>query len=88
MLMCRDLAVIASDYLEGDLPLTQRLSVRTHLMMCRHCRSFIANLRNSIELMKGHSDQRLDDRYARRLDEEIERALASQSKDGSGPDQG
>ncbi|MCG8518641.1 MAG: zf-HC2 domain-containing protein [Pseudomonadales bacterium] len=78
MLMCRDLAVIASDYIEGDLPLTQRLSVRTHLMMCRHCRSFIANLRNSIELMKGHSDQRLDDHYARRLDEEIERALAAQ----------
>ncbi|MDX1756302.1 MAG: zf-HC2 domain-containing protein [Marinobacter sp.] len=82
MLMCRDLAIIASDYLEGELATADRLSVKMHLMMCRHCRSFIGNLRNSVELMRAHSSQSLDPAYAHRLDEEIARALAQQQPKG------
>lgn len=45
MLMCRDLAVIASDYIDGELPVFQKMSVKMHLLMCRDCRTFIGNLR-------------------------------------------
>ncbi|WP_328186435.1 zf-HC2 domain-containing protein [Marinobacter sp. OP 3.4] len=75
MLMCRDLARIASDYIDGKLGTTDTLSVKMHLLMCRHCRSFIGNLRESIQLMKGHSDYRMDEDYARRLDRAVEEAL-------------
>ncbi|WP_166268733.1 zf-HC2 domain-containing protein [Marinobacter caseinilyticus] len=86
MLMCRDLAIVASDYIDGNLGAVDNLSVRMHLLMCRHCRSFIGNLRSSIQLMRGHSDNVLDDRLARRLDREIDKALQSKSKGGPDKD--
>ena len=75
MLMCRDLAKIASDYIDGKLGATDNLSIKMHLLMCRHCRSFIGNLRESVRLMQGHSDQRLNEDYARRLDQAIAETL-------------
>lgn len=87
MLMCRDLARIASDYIDGELTTKEKLSVRIHLMMCRHCRSFIGNLRASIALMRGHSSMLVEESYINRLDEEIARALAmagTPSNDGDG----
>lgn len=80
MLMCRDLARIASEYIDGRLGPAEKLSIRMHLLMCRHCRSFIGNLRESIRLIQGHSDYRLDEDYARRLDEAIAQTLNSRGE--------
>ncbi len=42
---CKEVAgILASDGLDGA-PWTRRLSVRFHLMMCRHCRRYAAQLR-------------------------------------------
>lgn len=81
MLMCRELATIASDYLDGELGTADRLSVKVHLMMCRDCRSFIGQLRNSVTLMQAHSSQTPTPDYLRRLDDAIARALATQGRD-------
>jgi anti-sigma factor RsiW len=75
MLMCRDLARIGSNYIDGKLGATDTLSVKMHLLMCRHCRSFIGNLRESVHLMQGHSDYRMDEDYAQRLDSAVDEAL-------------
>ncbi|MFC4257488.1 zf-HC2 domain-containing protein [Marinobacter lacisalsi] len=75
MLMCRDLARIGSDYIDGELGAADTLSVKMHLLMCRHCRSFIGNLRESVRLMQGHSDYRIDEDYARHLDEAVAATL-------------
>lgn len=75
MLMCRDLVRISSDYIDGKLSTADKLSVKLHMLMCRDCRSFIGNLRESIQLMKGHSDYRLDEGFARRLDSAVDEAL-------------
>ncbi len=75
MLMCRDLARIASDYIDGKLGPTNAISVKMHLLMCRDCRSFIGNLRESVRLIQGHSDYRIDEDYARRLDNAVDEAL-------------
>lgn len=80
MLMCRDLASIGSDYIDGTLGTADTLSVKMHLLMCRHCRSFIGNLRESVRLMKGHSDYRIDEDYARRLDDAVDATL--KNRDG------
>ncbi len=77
MLMCRDLAEIASDYIDNELGTRQNLSVKMHLMMCKHCRSFIGNLRTSTELLKGYSSGRADDELMRRIDHNISEALAA-----------
>ena len=44
MLKCKEVAgILASDGLD-EAPWTRRLSVRFHLMMCRHCRRYAAQL--------------------------------------------
>jgi len=45
MLTCKALVAHSSDFLDGQLGLRQRLSVRAHLAMCRHCRLFIRQMR-------------------------------------------
>jgi anti-sigma factor RsiW len=46
MLSCRDLAhQHASAYLDGQLSWRTRTAVRLHLLLCQHCRRFIAQLR-------------------------------------------
>ncbi|WP_372994715.1 anti-sigma factor family protein [Marinobacter sp.] len=75
MLMCKDLAVIASDYIDGELPVLQNMSVRMHLMMCRHCRTFIGNLRASTNLLQAHSSGQPDEELIRKIDERVARAL-------------
>ncbi|AOY89303.1 transcriptional regulator [Marinobacter salinus] len=81
MLMCRDLAVVASDYIDGELAGLQNLSVKMHLMMCRDCRTFIGNLRASTELMKAHSSIRPDEEFMRRIDERVAEALKARKED-------
>jgi anti-sigma factor RsiW len=75
MLMCRDLAVIASDYIDGELPVLRNMSVKMHLMMCRDCRTFIGNLRASSDLLKAHSSGQADEELIRRIDERVAKAL-------------
>ncbi|MEA1080075.1 zf-HC2 domain-containing protein [Marinobacter qingdaonensis] len=77
MLMCRELAGIASDYIDGELNAGKNLSIKMHLMMCRHCRSFIGNLRASTELMRGHSSARVDDAVLDRINQRVTEALKS-----------
>ncbi|MDC0661088.1 zf-HC2 domain-containing protein [Marinobacter sp. SS21] len=84
MLMCRELATKASEYLDDRLGAGERLSIKMHLLMCRRCRAFVGQLRNSITLMEAHSSQRLAPAYAERLDHEIQRALANASGDNPG----
>ena len=46
MLSCRELAHHqASDYIDGQLGWRARLGVRYHLLICDHCRRFVAQMR-------------------------------------------
>ncbi len=84
MLMCRDLARMASDYIDGELTARQKMSVKMHLMMCVHCRTFIGNLRASTRLMESHSSVNPSAELIQQIDDRIAGALASRppSKDG------
>lgn len=75
MLMCRDLAEIASDYIDGELNRRQNLTVKMHLMMCKDCRTFIGNLRASSNLLSTCSSGRADEEFLRRIDERVAEAL-------------
>lgn len=80
MLMCRDLARIASDYIDDELGTAQKLSVKMHLMMCKDCRSFIGNLRASTDLIQAHSSGKPDPELVRRIDEQVAQALDAKRK--------
>ena len=75
MLMCRELAGIASDYIDGELSTGQNLSVKFHLMMCSDCRTFIGNLKMSTELMQAHSDNVPNEQFIREIDRRVNEAL-------------
>jgi len=75
MLMCKDLAGIASDYIDGELSTGQNLSVKFHLMMCSDCRTFIGNLRMSTKLMQAHSGSVPNEEFIREIDRRVHEAL-------------
>lgn len=86
MLMCRDLARIASDYIDGELGPMDTVSVKMHLLMCGHCRTFIGNLRNSVDLMKAHSSQHVDEELVRRIDKRVNESLNSRNSGNRDPE--
>jgi anti-sigma factor RsiW len=45
MWSCRQVTARATDYLEHDLSRWERLQFRLHLMMCRACDRYLAQLR-------------------------------------------
>ncbi len=45
MLNCRQVTEQASALIDGELSLAQRLQMRLHLAMCRHCSRFVNQLR-------------------------------------------
>ena len=44
MLNCHEIAGHASDFLDAALPLTVRLQMRLHLLMCRICREYVRQM--------------------------------------------
>jgi len=81
--MCKGLAEIASDYIDDELNSRQNLSVKMHLMMCKHCRTFIGNLRASTDLLKAHSSGRDNEEMIRRIDERVAEALKTWTPEGN-----
>lgn len=49
MLSCKDVAQQASEYIDQQHGWRQRMAFRLHLFICRNCRRYINQLRNSIE---------------------------------------
>jgi anti-sigma factor RsiW len=45
MLSCQDVTEKSSALIDGELGLRERLAIRMHLAMCRHCRRFVRHLR-------------------------------------------
>lgn len=43
MLSCKQVATIASDYLDNNTPL--KWQIRLHLLMCANCRRFVRHLK-------------------------------------------
>ena len=76
MLSCKELVAHSSDYLDGQLRLRERISVRAHLAMCRHCRRFIRQMKLSQSVLRQLPEQPVPE-----LDALAER-LAQQRREG------
>ncbi len=48
MLKCQDVLARGSAYLDGELALSERLGVKSHLLICRHCRAYLQKLRLTV----------------------------------------
>ena len=61
MLTCKQLVEQSSDYLDAQLPLRGRISVRLHLAMCVNCRLFIRQMRISQALLRQLPEDAITD---------------------------
>lgn len=50
MLSCQGLTELVTDYLEGQLSLWRRLQMELHLGMCKHCRSYLRQMKTTVRV--------------------------------------
>ncbi len=51
MLTCRDLTELVTDYVEGRLSFLDRLRFQMHVGMCRYCRAYVRQLKQTIRAL-------------------------------------
>ena len=57
MLACRTMTELVTDHLEGRLALADRLRFQFHLGLCRHCRAYLRQMRQTLRLVGKLPDQ-------------------------------
>ena len=48
---CRDMAELATGYMEGTLPVRARVAARWHLFLCVSCRTYLLQLRRTVRFL-------------------------------------
>ncbi|MEO8682473.1 MAG: zf-HC2 domain-containing protein [Vicinamibacterales bacterium] len=59
MLTCRELTELVTNYLEGRLSLAERVKFEMHLAMCRHCRAYVQQMRETIQTLGKLPEERV-----------------------------
>ena len=54
---CRELVELITDYLEGAMPVRDRLRVRLHLLRCGGCRAYLGQMRATIRATGSLSEE-------------------------------
>jgi anti-sigma factor RsiW len=57
MLSCQDITALVSDYLEGRLTFGQRVRFQLHLGICRGCRRYLAQMKQTVQLLGKMPDE-------------------------------
>jgi hypothetical protein len=62
MLSCREVSERASDLIDGRASWRVRTEARLHLLMCRHCRRYVRQLRLTVQALRstGRSEPPVD----------------------------
>ncbi len=51
MLTCQELTELITDYLEGRVSFMDRVRFRLHIGMCRHCRAYLDQMKQTIRTL-------------------------------------
>lgn len=79
MLKCKDIAEQASDYIDADKSLPQRLSWRLHLFMCANCRRFVKQLKLTSDMVATKELPEVSDKEVKQVMDTI--AKSEQTND-------
>lgn len=71
MLKCREVAELANDYIDKQLPWHTTMAIGLHLSMCRHCSGFVNKLRLVVKLVKEQPDEPVSDSMAEEIVEHV-----------------
>jgi anti-sigma factor RsiW len=64
---CQELVEVITDYLEGTLPEPDRTRFEEHLAVCRGCRTYLAQMRQTIAATGSLSEDTLTPAERKRL---------------------
>jgi anti-sigma factor RsiW len=67
MLTCKDTIELLSDYLDGDLPPRERLSLEAHLSACTACVEYIESLRATQSMVRELREKDLPEEVGKAL---------------------
>ena len=60
-LVCRQVVLLLTDYLEDALPARERARLEAHLAACPHCSEFLAQLRDTVAASRQLEVEEIDD---------------------------
>jgi predicted anti-sigma-YlaC factor YlaD len=58
---CQQMTSLITDYLEGRMPLMDRMRFQLHLGMCKHCRRYLRQMRLSVAVLGGMPSEPIPD---------------------------
>jgi anti-sigma factor RsiW len=64
---CKELVELVTEYLEGTLPSTDRARFEEHLRSCRHCRTYLEQMRETIRALGSLPEESLPERVKQEL---------------------
>ena len=78
MLKCREVAELANDYIDKNLPWHKSMAIGFHLAMCKHCAGFVSKLNLVIAIVREQPPETISDQDA---DIIVTKVLASRDKE-------
>jgi len=69
MLSCQEITELVTDYLEGAMTTEERLRFEKHVGLCRHCRAYLNQMRDTADMLKKLSDEPVPDEVMDELKE-------------------
>ncbi|MBP9088309.1 MAG: zf-HC2 domain-containing protein [Kofleriaceae bacterium] len=57
MLTCQQITEVVTDYLEGKMGLMDRVRFQMHLGMCKHCRAYLDQMKQTIMMVAVEGQQ-------------------------------
>jgi len=60
MLNCKDAVTETSNYINKDLPISKRISLFLHFMICRCCRNYLQQFEKTVEAVSLVKPNELD----------------------------
>jgi anti-sigma factor RsiW len=67
MITCRELTELVTDYLEGRLSIGQRLRFEMHIGLCRHCRAYLRQMKQTIGSLGSLREDDIPEDVSQRL---------------------
>ena len=64
---CLELVELITDYLEGTLSEVDRLRFEQHIAECRHCRTYLLQMRQTIQALGKLPEETIPDEVESRL---------------------
>jgi len=81
MITCEEFTRKASDYLEGTLPYGEKIGVWLHVVLCKHCRIYLDQLRDVGDLMNRLGERWHDDESDESAPSDVKRELTDEFKE-------